>query len=1243
MIRRSEFHINKLILSLLVFMGSVSVLFSQHKLNGIINEYGRVTSIGINYVIVSDPVQFSKFSPGDTTLLIQMKGVRISVIFDVTYSTPESIIGKPGQHEFLIVQSVDNITKRITFRNDIVNLFSVEGLLQLVKVPSFNSAVVDGSDVTCMPWDSTAKIGGVLTMIIGRTLSLKKNIDVSYKGFIGGAVASGTGLCVGSDPANLNLIAYDAGFLNSGFKGENPVTRGYLGPSNYPPIHPGYAKGSAANLSGGGGGNGRFSGGGGGANYGDGGRGGLEINDCSPTYIRIDGGQGGLKLKNTPLDGGIFLGGGGGSSTFGTGTPTPSAGGNGGGIVIILCDTLKGNGNSIIANGTGAVKAFGNAGAGGGGGGGSVAIYLQSFSSTLSTSGLTISANGGKGGDNNSAFGEGGGGGGGLIWTNNISLPTNVTRVVAGGATGSRPGSPTALPGSLGYTPTTFNPVLTGFLFNSVRSSVTNNQVDSVCSNMIPPKITGTKPVGGTGTYVYAWEKSYERTFSAPIVLANDTDPTNYTPKIADAITPTDTVWFRRIVTDNGPPLIIDISTPVKIVVHPAIKNNTIGNPDTICFNGNPPLIQQLLPDLIVPAINSFFISWQDSSSVNTWGSTIATTKNFDPPAGLGKTTWYRRTVRSGSCTDATRATAIVKITVLDTISSNKILTLPQDICYGTTFADLTATTPATTPSMGGGDASYRFNWESNINGAGWGPAPGVSNGPDYNPIELPQRIPSNDYLFRRVVKSGKHDVCVNTSKPVLLRDFPVITNNAIKTITYNKVLCSGMVQPRLVDSLTLSGGNSTYTYTWEYSTISQPWTSIPLAINPDYQRISPLTETTSYRRKTFSSGCSDISNSIIITVHPAISSNSISLSSGGVDTTICYGQKPYQLIGTVATGGIGAYNYQWLDSTATKNLSSVSGAGTGVNYSPGNLTATTYYKRQVVSGACIVKSNATITVTVLPVISNNIISTAASNVCPNTVPEPLIGATLSGGSGTYLFLWQDSTGTAGWVNISGGTSATYQPPILSSPAKYKRIVYSGTNNCCLSTSNTLNIGINPLPGKPYAGPDTVIYSVEKIYHMKANPVLTGEAGLWTLISGTGDPDDNSNNTIVRNLSPGKNVFLWTVSKTPCTLDDSVSIELLEDFIPQGFSPNGDAWNNTFVIEGLDLEDQYVDLSVVNGAGTEVFSTSNRNGKIWIDWDGKNDKGFDLPEGTYYYLLNITLKDDKPVSKKSGFIVLKRY
>ena len=106
-----------------------------------------------------------------------------------------------------------------------------------------------------------------------------------------------------------------------------------------------------------------------------------------------------------------------------------------------------------------------------------------------------------------------------------------------------------------------------------------------------------------------------------------------------------------------------------------------------------------------------------------------------------------------------------------------------------------------------------------------------------------------------------------------------------------------------------------------------------------------------------------------------------------------------------------------------------------------------------------------------------------------------------------------------------------------------------------------------------------------------------------------------------------------------------VDVTIYDLVIPEGFSPNNDpgGYNNTFIVKGLDLPNQVAELVIINGAGAEVFTTTNRNGNEWSDWDGKNSKGIDLPEGTYYYLLKITSNGNGQVFKKSGFIVLKRF
>src|SRR4030042_3323671 len=307
-----------LILSLLVITGFIEPLFSQTKISGPVNKYARVNSIGADYVVIEDEIEFDQFAPGDTVLLIQMKGVKIEGAENNSYGNGNLVYGKPGYHEFLTISTCDDGTNTIVFRNDIVNTtFSLLGDLQLIKVPSYNYVVVDGA-LTCEPWDSLTKTGGVLAALVGRTLSLNANIDVTGKGFKGGIPVAGRGEWVGSNITLWDKYAFNASTDSSGFKGEGLAIKVDRGAVPYPPVYPKFAKGKGANFTGGGGGNGKFTGGGGGANYGAGGKGGREPGTCIPP---LPGGLAGGQIAFTGLEGGMFLGSGGGSSTYTTGTP----------------------------------------------------------------------------------------------------------------------------------------------------------------------------------------------------------------------------------------------------------------------------------------------------------------------------------------------------------------------------------------------------------------------------------------------------------------------------------------------------------------------------------------------------------------------------------------------------------------------------------------------------------------------------------------------------------------------------------------------------------------------------------------------------------------------------------------------------------------------------------------------------------------------------------------------------------
>jgi len=460
------------------------------------------------------------------------------------------------------------------------------------------------------------------------------------------------------------------------------------------------------------------------------------------------------------------------------------------------------------------------------------------------------------------------------------------------------------------------------------------------------------------------------------------------------------------------------------------------------------------------------------SLPVNTYNTEAYTAL---PPA-TGPT-FYRRTVTSGRCVDNT---AIVKLTVLPLITNDSILSIAQDICFGTTFNNLTATTAATTPALAGGDNVYRFRWESNINGTGWSTAPGVSNLSGYNPTELSQRIPMNEYFFRRVVLSGSNDVCTKTSTPVLLRDYPVLTNN---TITANQTICSGSAPAPVIGSTPLYG-NGIYNYSWQDSSKAHTWAIIAGASLINYQP-PVLTDTTAYRRIVNSSACTDISNSIMVFVHKPILNNNISLLAGGLtDTTICNGATPHLLKGTIPTGGTnipGDYAYLWYFSNDNSTYITASVPNTLVSYQPASLSAATYYyKRQVTSGACTVPYtlSATIKITVLPSITNNLI-TGKTSVCYNTVPTLLTGTDPlgGGGAGSYTYLWEQSLDGITWIPaVPVNTNRDYQPPALLVPIKYRRTVKSGAGDCCTLTSAVFSLSIDALPtGAIVSTADTII------------------------------------------------------------------------------------------------------------------------------------------------------------------------
>jgi hypothetical protein len=616
------YYINSLTIILLLFF-SISDMKSdgQEQVNGVINKYAKVTSLGAGYVIIGDLSQALQFNPGDYVLLIQMHGVGIQTVQGSYGVNVQSVFGTPGGYEFLIIQTVNTVTGRIDFtRNVYINTYDVNSDVQLIQIPFYNAPVITGT-LTCSAWNSTTGTGGVLALMAGRKITLNADIDVTGTGFTGAPGVSGIGECVFTNESANNHDSYPLSWNNAGLKGEGVAIHDASGIL----LYPNNAKGQGRNFTGGGGGNGWFSGGGGGSNRGKGADGGLEkfISGQCGNDPR-DGGYGGMNIIGTVIQAGLFPGGGGGASTQETGS-TASAGGNGGGIVIIVADSIDAKNHYIRSNGNTAANAVSNAGAGGGGAGGSLALSFQGFASLLN-----LSANGGNGGTNPGGFGEGGGGGGGLIWFSTAAVPSSVS--TAGVAYGI-PG-PTILTEGVGELKYNYKPNMNGFLFNGIHSARTGNRADSVCSNTLYGQILGTQPLGGTPPYTFQWQSSITSASAGFGAAAGSINQQNYTPPALL----TQTTWFRRVVTDNSGS-ITDVSLPLMVVVHPFIKNNTVSDQDTVCYGQNAPQIRSLLT--LQDGNGTYSYSWESSIDSVSFTSAGVTTENYQPPAPLTRTTWY--------------------------------------------------------------------------------------------------------------------------------------------------------------------------------------------------------------------------------------------------------------------------------------------------------------------------------------------------------------------------------------------------------------------------------------------------------------------------------------------------------------------------------------------------------------------------------------------------------------------------
>jgi len=236
--------------------------------------------------------------------------------------------------------------------------------------------------------------------------------------------------------------------------------------------------------------------------------------------------------------------------------------------------------------------------------------------------------------------------------------------------------------------------------------------------------------------------------------------------------------------------------------------------------------------------------------------------------------------------------------------------------------------------------------------------------------------------------------------------------------------------------NLSVSGGT---TYTWSPTTGLSSTTGSAVTANPSVTSTYAVTGATS--------GCTG-RGAVTITVN-SLPAKPVVVGS----ITYCQNSSSVALTASANTGN----TLTWYTAFPLSG-----GSTTAPIPSTVNAGTFTYYVTQTNPTTGCISDTSKIEVLVTPDIANNTIS-ANQTICAGSSVAVLSSGSLSGGTGSYTFQWQQSAdnGTT-WTNIVGATNTTYNPGNLAAGIyQYRRLVTSGQ---CNNISNAVSIIVTAKP-----------------------------------------------------------------------------------------------------------------------------------------------------------------------------------
>jgi gliding motility-associated-like protein len=267
----------------------------------------------------------------------------------------------------------------------------------------------------------------------------------------------------------------------------------------------------------------------------------------------------------------------------------------------------------------------------------------------------------------------------------------------------------------------------------------------------------------------------------------------------------------------------------------------------------------------------------------------------------------------------------------------------------------------------------------------------------------------------------------------------------------------------------------------------------------------------------------------------------------------------------------------------------------------------------------------------ILPTTSNNGITGTWSPVLNNTVTTtytftPTTGQCAS--TNTLTITVNQSTTVPTFTAVApiclGGTLSalptTSNDGIIGvwSPALNNTVTttytFTPAADQCASTT-TLTITVNVAPNFAISeGCNGISYTLAAVQDDSSN-------SQYAWFNSAGTPIGNESSVVIDTSG----LYEVVVTQGGCSNQESINVLSSQCLIQKGISPNNDGLNDYFDLEGYNVSQ----LQIFNRYGAIVYSKVNYEN----EWYGQSDNGNELPDGTYYYVINFT--DSKT---KTGWI-----